>query len=168
MTRTGLFIKVNNRHRLIVYDVLQKRAIDLMDGRNYLFAGDTDLSADDFIRNFHSKPSRVLHRIEPTDSIVSFYQNDKLVVFRNKKIFVIDSTLNFKPLVTKLSLDLLIVSNKSKLYFKKLAETFDIKLVVFDGSVPAWKMKYWKNDCNSLQIPYYDVIEKGAFVMNLN
>ena len=40
--------------------------------------------------------------------------------------------------------------------------------MVFDGSVPAAKLKYWKKDCDSLHIPYHDVSEKGAFVMNLN
>ena len=45
---------------------------------------------------------------------------------------------------------------------------FNIKQVVFDGSVPFWKLPYWKKDCDSLHIPYHDVSEKGAFVMNLN
>jgi len=166
--RSFSFIQANNQKKIIVYNVPQKQAIDIIDGRKYLFAGDTDLLADDFIRNFHIKPSRVLHRIEPADTIASFYQKDKLIVFRNKNIFVIDSTINLNPSVKKTSLDLLIVSKKPKLYIKKLAETFDIKMVVFDGSVPAWKMIYWKKDCDSLHIPYYDVSEKGAFVMNLN
>jgi len=52
-------------------------------------------------------------------------------------------------------------------YIKKLAASLDIKQVVFDGSAPAWKTKYWKNDCDSLGIPWYDVTMKGAFVMSL-
>ncbi|MCW3119864.1 MAG: ComEC family competence protein, partial [Chitinophagaceae bacterium] len=39
--------------------------------------------------------------------------------------------------------------------------------VVFDGSVPSRKAAYWKKDCDSLHIPWYDVNEKGAFVMSL-
>ena len=50
---------------------------------------------------------------------------------------------------------------------KKLAASLDIKQVVFDGSVPAWKANYWKKDCDSLHIPWYDVTTKGAFVMSL-
>jgi competence protein ComEC len=49
----------------------------------------------------------------------------------------------------------------------KLAETFSVKQVVFDGSCPAWKINYWKKDCDSLHIPWHDVSVKGAFVMNL-
>ena len=50
---------------------------------------------------------------------------------------------------------------------KKLAASLDIKQVVLDGSVPAWKAKYWKKDCDSLKIPLYDVAMSGAFVMEL-
>ena len=50
----------------------------------------------------------------------------------------------------------------------KLASTLLIKKVVFDSSVPAWRANYWKKDCDSLHIPWYDVTTGGAFEMNLN
>ena len=65
--------------QLIVYNVPQKRAIDLIDGRKYLFVGDSDLLADDFIRNFHIKPSRVLHRIEPAINFENYQQQENLI-----------------------------------------------------------------------------------------
>ncbi len=46
-------------------------------------------------------------------------------------------------------------------------QAFSIKQIVMDGSVPQWKAKLWKKDCDSLQIPHYDVSELGAFVMKL-
>jgi competence protein ComEC len=55
--RTVSFIQANNRQQLIVYNVPQKTAFDFIDGRKYFFVGDSDLLADDFIRNFHIKPS---------------------------------------------------------------------------------------------------------------
>lgn len=168
LLRSVSFITANTQQKIIIYNVPQKQAIDIIDGRNYLFTGDTDLLADDFIRNFHIKPSRVLHRIEPAVSFSSYFQKGKFSIFRNKKILLIDSAFYFSPVQEKLPLDILVVSKNPKLYFTKLAETFSIKQVVFDGSVPAWKLKYWKKDCDSLHIPFYDVNEKGAFVMSLN
>jgi competence protein ComEC len=168
LLRSVSFIKANNQKKLIVYNVPQKPAIDIIDGRKYMFTGDSELLADDFIRNFHLKPSRIFHRIEPADPIAKYFQNNAIAFFGNKKILKVDTTIYFKPIQEKISLEMLIVSKNPKLYFKKLSETFNIKQVVFDGSVPSWKMKYWKKDCDSLQIPYYDVSEKGAFVMNLN
>jgi competence protein ComEC len=60
-----------------------------------------------------------------------------------------------------------VVSKDPKFTIKQLSESIHIGQIVFDGSVPAWKVKQWKKDCDSLLIPYYDVSEKGAFVMNL-
>jgi competence protein ComEC len=165
--RTVSFINANNRQQLIVYNVPQKRAIDLIDGRKYLFVGDSDLLADDFIRNFHIKPSRVLHRIEPAVDFENYQQQENLIIYHHKNILTIDQTKYFPPLENKIKVDLLLISGSPKLYFNKLVQTFSIKQVVFDGSCPAWKINYWKRDCDSLHIPYHDVSEKGAFVMNL-
>jgi len=165
--RTISFIQANNREQLIVYNVPQKRAIDLIDGRKYFFVGDPDLLTDDFIRNFHIKPSRVLHRIEPAMNFENYQQQENLIIYNSKKIMTINETKYFAPLDEKISVDLLLISGNPKLYFNKLVETFSVKQVVFDGSCPAWKINYWKKDCDLLHIPHHDVSEKGAFVMNL-
>jgi competence protein ComEC len=160
-------MQANNRQQLIVYNLPQKKAIDLIDGRKYLFVGDPDLLADDFVRNFHIKPSRVLHRIEPAINFDNYRQQENLISYNSKKILSIKETTYFAPLKEKISVDLLLVSGNPKLYFNKLAETFSVKQVVFDGSCPAWKINYWKKDCDYLKIPTHDVSEKGAFVMSL-
>jgi competence protein ComEC len=165
--RSVSFMQANNREQVIVYNVPQKKAIDFIDGRKYLFVGDSDLLTDDFIRNFHIKPSRVLHRIEPATDLKSFNEQDNTLIYKDKKILRINKTTVFKASENKTPIDLLLVSGNPKLYFTRITKTFSVKQVVFDGSCPAWKIKYWKKDCDSLRIPYHDVSEKGAFVMNL-
>ena len=164
--RAVSFIQANDRQQLIVYNIPQKQAIDFIEGRKYLFVGDSDLLADDFIRNFHIKPSRTLYRIEPAANFENYQQQGSLISCNNKKILSIKETTYFSPLNEKIPIDLLIISGNPKLYFNKLAETFLLKQVVFDGSCPAWKINYWKKDCDSLHIPYHAVGEKGAFVMS--
>jgi competence protein ComEC len=166
--RSYSFINANHQQKIIVYNVPQRQAIDFINGRNYLFCGDTDLLADDFVRNFHLKPSRVLNRIAPAGSIKEFVIVDKYAGYRNKRILLADTAISFSKQDKKCDVDLLIISKNPKLYIAGLATAFNIKQVVFDGSVPFWKLPYWKNDCDSLHIPYYDVNEKGAFVMNIN
>ena len=82
------FIKANNQQKLIVYNVPQKQAIDIIKGRNYLFAGDADLLADDFVRNFHIKPARVLNRIESASVLKNYFEQYK--VLENKKVEIND------------------------------------------------------------------------------
>jgi competence protein ComEC len=167
LLRTVSFIQANNRQQLIVYNVPQKTAIDFIDGRKYLFVGDPGLPEDDLIRNFHFKPCRILRRIEPAIDLDNYRQHGNLIIYNNKKILSIKETKYFSPLKEKIPIDLLLVSGNPKLYFNNLSETFFIKQAVFDGSCPAWRINYWKKDCDSLHIPYHDVSEKGAFVMNL-
>jgi len=166
LLRSVSFIQANNREKLIVYNVPQKQAIDIIDGRKYLFVGDQDLLADDFVQNFHIKPSRVLHRIEPAPDPGSYQQQKEMIIYKGKKILAIQETKYFLPVAEQIPVDLLLISGNPKLYFNKLTKTFSIKQVVFDGSCPAWKINYWKKDCDSLRIPYHDVSEKGAFLMN--
>ncbi|HET6722878.1 MAG TPA: ComEC/Rec2 family competence protein, partial [Chitinophagaceae bacterium] len=165
--RTVSYIEADSRQQLIIYNIGQKQAIDLIDGRKYSFVGDPNLPADDFIQNFHLKPSRVLHRIKPTRGFDNYQHQDNLLVYKNKKILLMNESKYFSPLENKIPVDLLLVSDNPKLYFNKLSETFLVKQVVFDGSSPAWKINYWKEGCDSLQIPWHDVSEKGAFVMKL-
>ncbi len=162
------FWQKSNQQKLIVYNVPQHQAIDFINGRHFCFAGDPDLLENDFARNFHLKPSRVLQRIGPLDSLNNLLNNKNYISFGNKNILLLDSSVSFTQSSTRHTIDLLVVSKNPKLYISQLNNSFIINHVVFDGSVPAWKLKYWKKDCDSLHIPYYDVAEKGAFVMNLN
>jgi competence protein ComEC len=162
--RSASFIQVNQQKELIVYNVPKHRAIDIIDGRNYIFLGDDELQKDDFIRNFHLQPSRVLHRINPIDTSI---HNLKSFEFANRKIILIDSDVSFNATVEKFSADMIVLSKNPRLYISNLNKEFAIKQLVVDGSVPAWKAKLWKKDCDSLNIPYHDVSEKGAFVMKV-
>lgn len=167
--RTFSFIKSNQQQKIVVYNVPQKRAIDFIDGRNYFFAGDSDLLQDDFARNFHLKPSRILFRIDDAGSLDNLVSTGNYLMFENRRILLIDSSVKWTMHQSeKPEIDLVIISKNPKLYIKQLAKTINVKQVVFDGSVPAWKTKYWKADCDSLHIPWHDVTTKGAFVMTLN
>lgn len=165
--RSASFIRANNQEKLIVYNIPQKKAIDIISSRKHLFVGDSALLHNDFLKNFHLKPSRVLHRVTATDRISQFTSKENWGNFRGKHILMLDNTAFFRIQREKPVVDLLIISNNPKIYFNNLSTALDIKQVVFDGSVPAWKSKYWKKDCDSLGIPWHDVTVKGAFVMSL-
>ncbi len=162
--RSWSFSEAYNQKKMIVYNVPKYSAIDLINGRTYNFIGDSALLYDDFIRNFHIQPSRVLNRIIQ-DQILPIYCKD--FEFCKKKIAIIDSIEYFAPLQSKQKIDVLILSKNPKLYISNLLKTFQINQIVIDGSVPQWKAKLWEHDCDSLNIHCFNVSEKGAFVMNL-
>jgi competence protein ComEC len=168
MIRSLSFLSAQQQQKIIIYNVPKRQAIDFINGKYFQFVGDSDLLKDDFTRNFHLKPSRILHRVEPAMNNYSNTAANCYSIHHGKKVLLLDKTVFFDSSIKKQSLDLLILSKNPKVYISRLAAAFEIKQVVFDASVPFSKKNYWKRDCDSLKIPAYDVSEKGAFVMNLN
>jgi competence protein ComEC len=167
LLRSLSFMEANRQQKIIVYNVPQRQGIDFIKGRKYHFTGDSDLLADDFPRNFHLKPSRILHRAAPGGLPNDYRRKEKCISFSGKKIVLLDSAVTLQKREMKQRVDLLVISRNPKIYISRLSAAFDIRQIVFDGSVPAWKAKHWKKECDSLRIPCFDVNEKGAFVMNL-
>lgn len=164
------FFGAAQQQKIIVYQVPRQKAIDFINGRKCLFAGDSQLITNEKARNFHIKPTRVLFRITESEKLIGLAGYDKYFRFGGKNILCIDSGTSYKQSIpgNRPVIDLLILSHNPKLYINRLAAALDIRQVVMDGSVPAWKAGYWKKDCDSLKIPWYSTGEKGAFVMTLN
>jgi competence protein ComEC len=160
------YINANGQQKIIVYNVPRKKAIDLINGRKFFFIGDSDLLSNNFARNFHLKPARVINRTVKTEHLdgLIFYKN--YISYYDKHILLLDKTMSFDSLPNRLVIDLLIISKNPKIYIRSLARSLDIRQIVFDASVPARKLAYWKKDCDSLHIPWHDVTKNGAFVMN--
>jgi competence protein ComEC len=154
------------QQKLVVYNLSQQAATDLMLGNRYLFTGDTVLLKDGFLRNFHLKPSRIVHRTYEQGLRPNLFSQ---TVYRinHKTIFFLQENYRFQPMEQKLKVDVLIVSHNPRLYIEYLLKAVDPKLIVFDSSNPQWKVKKWKEDCQRYQIPFFTTGEQGAFVMNL-
>jgi competence protein ComEC len=161
--RTTSFIKTAEQKKIIVYNVPKYAAIDIIDGRRYRFIGDDDLEQNEFLQNFHIRPSRVLHRTKGIKAAT----NLKSFQFYGKQVVIIDTSVILNSPSSIRTIDLLVLSKNPKIYIKDLRQAFNLKQIVLDGSVPSLKAKLWQKDCDSLRIPCYDVSEKGAFVMNL-
>lgn len=164
IAHTASLVETRQQKKLIVYNVPRHKAIDVIVGNYYSFIGDSALLADDFQRNFHLQPSRIFHR---TVFKPIFPIDVKEIKLDQTTICLIDTSFLLKQQERKSLIDVLILSKNPKLDVPALAASFDIGQVVIDGSVPAWKARLWKRACDSLQIPCYDVNEKGAFVVNL-
>jgi competence protein ComEC len=162
--RSASFREAYNQRKLIVYHVPKYSAIDLIDGREYTYIGDSALLYNDYLMNFHVHPSRVVHRVLQHQALPSCCRD---LEFCRNRITILDSSISFLRREQKENIDVLVLSKNPKLYVSDLVRSFSIRQIVIDGSVPLWKAKLWKRDCDSLGIDCFDVSEKGAFVMNL-
>ena len=165
--RSWSFYQSAQQQKIIVYNVPQHTAIDFIDGRHYSFAGDSILLKDDFLRNFHLKSSRILHRIDYTDSLPLLTKTDNYFLFGNKKILLIDANYRFEELPEKIIADIVVISKNPKLYINNLVKSVKCKQIIFDASNPKWKVEKWEQDCANAGLPCICVVDKGAFVINL-
>jgi competence protein ComEC len=149
-----------------VYNLSQHAATDFMLGNAYLFTGDTVLLKDGFLRNFHLKPSRISYRTYEKGFTPNLF-SQSVYRINNKTIVFLNENFRFQELPQKISAEVVIVSHNPKLYVEQLLKSIDPKLIIFDSSNPAWKIKLWEKDCQRFQIPFYTTGEQGAFVMNL-
>jgi competence protein ComEC len=166
--RSCSFISAGRQRKIIVYNIPQQAGIDFIEGRKYFFAGDSSLLEDDVAGNFYVKPSRTMHRLGPAAALPDLFMDENYINYHGKNILLYNKPVLFARPQNKPVIDLMLVSKNPKIFFYRLSASLDIKQVVFDGSVPEWRRRRWKEDCDSLHIPCHDVTVNGAFVMNLN
>jgi competence protein ComEC len=157
---------LKQQQKIIVYNISKMPAIDFISGVDYAFIGDTALLQNDFLQNFHLKPSRTLHNIKQKNNLENFYVSYPFAHFAGKKILLLDKPFKFTS-GERISLDLIVVSHNPRLYITDLTRVFDCKQYVFDASNSSWKISQWKKDCDSLHLPNYSTADHGAFIMDV-
>lgn len=64
-------------------------------------------------------------------------------------------------------MDIIILSKNVNVRIARLQRLFRCRQYVFDASSPAWKIRQWKNECDSLHLRRHSVQEDGAFILDL-
>jgi competence protein ComEC len=168
MLRTFSFWQVSDQQKIIVYNVPQHQAIDFISGRNFMFKTDSGLYANNSLQNFYLRSARMSQRISLTDSLASFNYGNSIFQFCSKKIILIDKPILFQAPGNKITVDAIIISKNPKIKISNLASVFSCSKWIFDASNASWNINKWKKECEGLNLQYYDVNEKGAFVMNVD
>jgi competence protein ComEC len=141
-------------------------AIDIVEKRGFYFIGDSVMNEEGFLKNFHIKPSRILHRVEAVQALNSIGLNNNFIYSNKKIVAIVNKPINHK-LVKKIKVDAIVVTKNPKLYIHQLMEFFDCNTIIFDGSNANYKINYWTKDCDSLNIDYHVCATNGAYVLNL-
>jgi competence protein ComEC len=160
--------KVLNQQVLIVYNVTKHRAIDIIEGANCRFIGDSVMHADQHLQQLNLKPARLFWHVsaeqsngEQAKDLVHFYQ------LHGTRIALINGSTKFDPLVKKIDLNLIVISGNPSINIPELAMVFNCKQFVFDASNSLWKIGKWQADCSALHLQCHSVPAQGAFVTDL-
>ena len=167
MLRAVDIIQKGQQQKLIVYNIPRHKAMDIMEGRNLQFIGDSIIQQDGFLYNFHVKPCRILNRITAVNQLLSINYQPELICSSHRKVILIDSSIYPSIVDKRIKVDAIILSKNPKLNIRQLAAVFDCNEFVFDASNSLWKINQWKKDCENLHLRHHSIPEQGAFVMEL-
>ena len=160
--------QIKNQQKIIVYNIPQHQAIDFVSGNNYLFFGDSILLVDGVLQNFHLKPARIALQLNKrVDTMATVFQHQRFYQMGNKKVMVIDKSIQFVPVQQKINVDMIIISKSPKLYMAQLTSIFNCKQYIFDASNSLWKIGQWQKDCKALHLNFYSIPAEGAFVCDI-
>ena len=165
--RSQSFRVAAQQHLLVVYNVPKKRAVDIFEGRKCLSYSDSSMANDKIQQRFHLQPCRTMHRAKAGSDATNVQHDLQRIIIGEKKIVIVNMSLPLQPVSEMYSPDLLILSKNAKLKLDQLQPTWRVQQVVFDGSASSYKVRRWKYECMTMNIPWHDVSTDGAFVMNL-
>jgi len=163
--RTYQYIQDTSQHRLVVYNVPQHAAIDIIQGNDYAFIGDSILLENGFLQNFHLKPSRVLYQTKRVDTLLNIPITSNAFLLGSKKIILIDQTLVMDSSQT-IEADVVIISKNPRLKLSTMLASIKPKMIVVDNSNSRYKIAQWQKEAETLHLRLHSVASDGAYVYN--
>ncbi|RYG34189.1 MAG: hypothetical protein EOO01_32490, partial [Chitinophagaceae bacterium] len=163
LLRTLSFVNALNQQKLIVYNIAKMTAMELIEGRYSVFAGDSEVIKSESIFRFNIAPSRTYHRIRSV--YLPAVDGDETLLLSSPKGII---AMARGPVYMPSQVHILVISGNPRGSLRDLLTGLMPGIVVFDSSNPGWRVKSWKQDCVEMNLNCYSVADEGAFVMNLN
>ena len=151
----------NNQRQLIVYDMKEKAA-EIINGRESFLFLSPAMKEDSLSAQFTFAPSAIYNRINKRKYIFRD-QNTGPVSIGGSELMILH-----KQPAREIKADILLVTGNPRLESEKFFGLIDCKLIVFDKTNSTRQVTTWKQYCQHAGISYWDVREKGAFIINLN
>ena len=155
--------KTVHQKKIIVYNIPNRQAIDLIDGPLYAFIGDSSM-LQDRMQQYNLKPCRLTFHASGT---FIPYSHDHYYLFYNKIIVLLDSNTLLYAGQSTIHADLIIMSKNTAYSIESVLAIFNCRNFVFDASNSMWKIRQWERECELLHLPNHNVSKKGAYIMNL-
>lgn len=159
----------NARQRQItLYHVNRHFLLDCFDGTTVFTCSDSLLPRQEQFaaqanRWAHGMRSNYRLKSDSSSTAPNMYIRPPFIQFYAKRMAVIDDERWVQPFAAPVDLDVLVLRNNPKLRLKDCQRQFLTRLIVFDASNSRSRVERWKTECRMLNIPFYEVQEKGAW-----
>jgi competence protein ComEC len=167
--------RVLMQERMIVYSIQGHKAYDFIRGKEHILLVDTVLMNDTKKADYHWQNSRIAWGLdEHKVSVDNIIENKLLRLFYDGYFgmfgpyrFLVLSDKRYYRSGPGIKVDFVIVSGKSKQDLSLVKEVIDFDSLIIDSSVPYSKQKKLKEQAEALKIRYYNVSERGAFLVEM-
>jgi competence protein ComEC len=166
--RSASLLKAFHQERIIIYNIPSHQAVDCILGRQFIFFGDTSLEGTVSRRKFYLDPYRITLRLK--DRLIPHPKDGKAAVFfwSKKKMLILNDSLPSYSWAATINFDLILLSKNCPVSIGSLHKLFNNAFWIFDRTNSERKLNQWKTECEQLGLFYYNLAEKGTFVMNMD
>jgi len=163
--KTTYGANTSNQSELTLYEVTGATILDIFDGHKcYMLVSDSIDGATTAFATDNYRMSRSIDDVVPLESFKVKNQMRNGVIQFNREILYIPAIAENLDIVPQHS-DVLMVTNSLDVWPLKIMNCHETDLIVIDKSI-AWNRKQaWVNFAKKYDIPYYDIRERGAFIM---
>jgi competence protein ComEC len=157
-----------NRNRFIVYNVSGHYAVEFIKNGQSYFIADSALSAHNDRQRFHIRPNRLLNGVGHVKGVellpaAKWTKNMLIVEWQTKTIAHISKKGDNTPL--NFQVDYLVVSNNSFPFDEKWTGSKKIGKLIVDGSNSRTYINKMRKFATAENIPFYSVLDEGAFTL---
>lgn len=165
-----------HQQKIIIYNINKHTAMDFVDGNNCCFVSDSAMQSDLRKQGLHIYDNRCLIHTEVAKSILintstflnfnnSFYIHSGLIQFMGKRLAVVSKEIIDS---SAMKFDFVLLTQNANITIQHLREHYQPQQIIFDATNSTLKIKKWKQECDSLHIPYYATTDKGAWIFDIN
>jgi len=169
--RTGEKIMHSRQQIVAVYNIPGKTAVSFISGEHSLMPfGKVDSNDINLHIRYNWWKLGVQDNLSvhsDTDAILlsgKLMLQKQFVQFNNCRIAVIKHNEDIPLHSDKLNLNCIIISGSYNLDMLSLKNAFNFDTLVFDSSVPEYKLVKWEAECKQLNLHYYSVKTQGAYI----
>jgi competence protein ComEC len=156
-------------HQITIYHQYKSTYIDLFHQTQliHLFANPTDSLKLKYTtqnhRDFMGATQPTNTNIDSSISTPYIQYNNRLLQYDTFRMLIVDELpTRFTPIY----IHQILLCNNPRLTMAQIKENYHFGELIFDGSNPTWKVQKWKQECDSLNIQYWDTNKQGAWIKN--
>lgn len=162
----------DSQNAIVVYSLRNHTAVDFVSGGQHALLADSTLMADESTLDYSVKGNWAKRHLSQHPQVIGFEEDFENAYLRKKsnlasfdgKLLALWNDERFTDTLSyRLPVDYLLVMGRQNPDVQSVANGYNAKLLLIDGSVPRYLAAKWQLQAESLNLPVYD-LSAGAFV----